>query len=228
MDYKFGDYVKHLTYYSIIASDKNENNEYYVYSLTHKLYVLVHKSNIVKLATEKEIKRFYSTKVKIINYEESANVFNYRKIKSKLVGKELEYNYEPGYKCKIDNVSRDIIITYLDDKTKKLKFVESDCEYLYDIPKIQLKKHPTSTIIKIGSLVRVIKSKKCLIPKNSICEVLNIENSLFKYRDRAGKLFNNTKIATVLYNNKKYYVLVKNLKKINRENDTNSKSTMPF
>jgi len=228
--FKFNDYVSWgWSSIGIVASEVNKRTgEYYVYDFIRESYILV-PSDKLRSISEKVIKKLLARKVKIINYEESAKIFNYKRIKSKLVGQEFsEYQIESRYKCKIDGIVRDTIIVYTDDD-KKYRFVESDCEYLFDIPKITLQKHKEDSIIKVGDTVRVLNSKRLPIEKNTICQVVGIRIPKSNYRNKKGEKVSNNIVATIMHNDKSYPILIKHLKKV--KNDTNNRqqeSLLPF
>jgi hypothetical protein len=224
----FGSLVKLISVipvYGIVASKPNDDNEYIIYDLSKNTYKLIYRSNCFPIDNTTVIK-YYSKKVKIKNFEESANIFNYRKIKSKLVGKEFPFKLEENYVCKIDGISRNTIVITTPD-SKKLRFVESDCEYTFTLPKITLQLHKPNKTIKVGSFVKLVNSKKLPIPKNTICKVINLKSRNHGYVDKkTGKLINNTNIVYLDYQGKQYPTLIKNVKKV--INDTNYKQTMPF
>ena len=224
----FGSLVKLISVYSIygiVASEPNDNDEYIIYDLSENTYRQIYRSNFVPVNTATVIKNL-SKKVKIKNFEESANIFNYRKIKSKLVGQEFPFMLQQNYVCKIDGVIRNTIVISTPDN-KKLRFVESDCEYTFTLPKITLQLHKPSKAVKVGNFVRLINSKKLPIPKNTICKVVNLKYRNHKYVDKkTGKLTNNTNIVYLDYQGKQYPTLIKNVKKI--INDKDYKQSVAF
>jgi hypothetical protein len=213
----------------IIASEPNELLEYYLYNISSKSYILSKRSSfkpISKIEAEREL----ANTVKIVGYENSSQIFNFTKIKSKLIGQEFTFSHELNYKCKSDGLVRNTVIINIDNpKIKKLRFLESDCEYVFTKPVIQVQIHKPNKNIRIGDRVKIINSKRLPFSKNTICTVINIKDSNHKYRDKKGKPYTNTKLACITYNGNTYYTLIKNLKKIT--NDTNNqqqKSVLPF
>lgn len=210
----------------IIASKPNENNEYYIYNLDNNKYELFSRSSLYPVIYKEIIGRKLANEVKIKSFEESSKIFNYRKIKSKLVNQNFPFKIELNFKCKIDGNHRDTVIITTPEG-KKLRFVESDCEYLFTQPKIVLQVHKPNLNIRVGDFVKLVNSKKLPIPKNTICKVINLISRKHKYADKkTGKLINNTNIVYLEYNGKHYPTLIKNVKKVIY--DTNSKQTMPF
>lgn len=222
--YKYGDYVCYgWTSSGIVASDMHPiTKEYIIYCLRDNVYKNIKEDKLI-LVSERHIKRRFATEIKVIGYEESANIFNYRKIKSKLVGKVFpDYEIVSDYVCKIDGLTRHTILVYTEDN-KKYRFLESDCEFLYNIPKVEYKKHKIDHIIRIGDTVKITNSKRLPIDKNTICKVVSINDK--NYKDRSGNKFMNNIIAVINYDNKNYPILLKHLKKVS--NDKNNRLAEP-
>jgi hypothetical protein len=163
-----------------------------------------------KVPTLEEI----ATRVKIVGYKESGEVFGYKKTKEGVVGNIYSFvEIEKGFQCKKDNITRDTII--VDLGKSNFRFVLSDVEFvLPTVNRVQLKKDKS---IRIGSICKVIRNKGLTVPVGNKVTIIDLKNT--PQGNSSKKLFRDSKnrrldLATVqdIESGKTFRTYLKNLK----------------
>jgi len=163
-----------------------------------------------KVPTLEEI----ATRVKIVGYKESGEVFGYKKTKEGVVGNIYSFvEIEKGFQCKKDGITRDTII--VDLGKSNFRFVLSDVEFvLPTVNRVQLKKDKS---IRIGSICKVIRNKGLTVPVGNKVTIIDLKNT--PQGNSSKKLFRDSKnrrldLATVqdIESGKTFRTYLKNLK----------------
>lgn len=224
--YKTYEIVKLLDLYYIVASLPYKDNRYTLYQISTGRYIPnIPEVNISKKVDQQEFAEAVASKIKVINYKISSEVFSLSKAKYKLLGQTFtNYKKEYSFNCKKDGLTRDTIIVQTDNGTS-LRFVKEDIEFLYELPKITIQKPLVDKTIRTGDKIILVKSQKLPIRKGSLGVVINIETGLkYSYKNQYIKDTKNKPldIVTILDNETKreYRTYCRNIKKL--ENDKNN------
>lgn len=105
-------------------------------------------------------------KIKIQNYEQSGDLFKYKKIKKEMFESNKSFkivDIVENHVCKADGISRDIVTLYNHEQDVNLKFLLSDIKIEYpDVDKVlNIKGYhlPKERILKNGLKFKVVNNK---------------------------------------------------------------------
>jgi hypothetical protein len=221
---------KYRPYKFKVLSDKELTLETKVGFKFYDNYALCLDNNVFKkikvyawlgeLSKDDCIKHF--CKVKIKDYQKSADIFGYKPSKKEMFESNSLFkinNILPKYESKKTNTTLDVV--ELDNGVKSLKFVIEDLEFIFNEPKgfTIPSKIKISNIRKkdiLGKTVRVIRDKNLPIKKNDRGIIVDLWNN---HQPLSGSKFNirevswdkNTKIKIEL-DNKTVICKLKNVK----------------